>query len=299
MKKLFARAVIVFVVLAATMVPAFAGDALFPKDVLGNAEQLLNTQITVSGHVANFTKSHIIPYTYQYTLTYNGSELDVYTKGNGFVGDGQVRTVSGMLKYDPNEKIYYLIESTGPPIWMLVVGGALVVVLVVVIVLILRTGKPERFCDECGGVLPTNGACSVCSNRPPSGPVIVVPPSGTDQETVGFTGGGGKNKPVTMLMDTAKATLLLKNGKNGSFNLGVGSKKIGRDSANDFVLDEETVSGEHAKIIEEDGTFCIQDLGSRNGTYVNDEKVVRQQLKDGDTIRLGKAEMKFVAISGK
>ncbi|MBD3288695.1 diguanylate cyclase [candidate division KSB1 bacterium] len=62
---------------------------------------------------------------------------------------------------------------------------------------------------------------------------------------------------------------------------------IGRDVANDIVISHKTVSRRHAAIIF-DGEQCIvEDLNSKNGTFVNDRQITRLSLKNSDTIRIG------------
>jgi pSer/pThr/pTyr-binding forkhead associated (FHA) protein len=69
---------------------------------------------------------------------------------------------------------------------------------------------------------------------------------------------------------------------------------IGRDPTQcRLVLDDETVSSRHAYIEREGQTFTIYDWGSRNGTYVHDELVARQTLRDGDLLRIGRVELRF------
>jgi ABC-type multidrug transport system ATPase subunit/pSer/pThr/pTyr-binding forkhead associated (FHA) protein len=69
---------------------------------------------------------------------------------------------------------------------------------------------------------------------------------------------------------------------------------IGRLLDNDIHLDAPDISRRHAKIIavEEDG-FYIQDLDSRNGTYVNNELVKNKQLQEDDLIRIGSYLLTF------
>jgi hypothetical protein len=62
---------------------------------------------------------------------------------------------------------------------------------------------------------------------------------------------------------------------------------IGRGSRCDISLTNDSVSCQHAKLIFRDGTWIIQDLGSTNGTIVNDQDIGRSQLHPGDRIRLG------------
>ncbi|MBN2385235.1 FHA domain-containing protein [bacterium] len=68
------------------------------------------------------------------------------------------------------------------------------------------------------------------------------------------------------------------------------SKKIftiGRISGNDFVIDFMSVSRHHAQIEKIDRDYFIQDLDSRYGTYVNNEKITKHLLSHMDRIRLG------------
>jgi pSer/pThr/pTyr-binding forkhead associated (FHA) protein len=53
------------------------------------------------------------------------------------------------------------------------------------------------------------------------------------------------------------------------------------------------VSGQHASVRYEDGKFFLTDLDSSNGTYLNDRKIVREELKDNDVIRFGEIIVKF------
>jgi hypothetical protein len=63
---------------------------------------------------------------------------------------------------------------------------------------------------------------------------------------------------------------------------------IGRDPSNDIVLGDTRVSRRHAEIRRWGSEFIIADLGSANGTYVN-EKLIRapQVLRQGDSVRVG------------
>jgi len=77
--------------------------------------------------------------------------------------------------------------------------------------------------------------------------------------------------------------------------------RIGRDPSNDISIDDDLVSKEHA-ILEvgmsatEEGKveYYLQDLKSTNHTFVNDELVSLYKLKNGDIIRIGMNNFKFV-----
>ena len=69
-----------------------------------------------------------------------------------------------------------------------------------------------------------------------------------------------------------------------------GTYIIGRDPGCDIVLPDPFVSRKHAKIFysEEQGTWFIEDLGSKNGTYVNGEKIEKPtQIQEQTEIVVG------------
>lgn len=62
---------------------------------------------------------------------------------------------------------------------------------------------------------------------------------------------------------------------------------IGRDPANQIVIEHPSVSGRHARIRHNSGGVYITDLGSTNGTYVNDDRVADCQLAHQDWVQIG------------
>jgi hypothetical protein len=75
--------------------------------------------------------------------------------------------------------------------------------------------------------------------------------------------------------------------------LKAGTNSFGRSPANDFRLDDPSVSGAHCHILVENGSAIIKDLGSTNGTYVNHAPVQKAALRTGQTIHLGSLELMF------
>lgn len=70
---------------------------------------------------------------------------------------------------------------------------------------------------------------------------------------------------------------------------------IGRGTQNDIILRDPYVSKKHAKIVEDEGKYFLEDLDSANGTYLNNQKVLDVTiLKNGDRIKLGQIEFLFV-----
>jgi hypothetical protein len=66
-----------------------------------------------------------------------------------------------------------------------------------------------------------------------------------------------------------------------------GSLLIGRHPVNDLTLQEPTVSRVHAWIHRVNGVDCVEDLGSRHGTFVCGRRVDRAPLREGDWVRFG------------
>jgi diguanylate cyclase (GGDEF)-like protein len=77
--------------------------------------------------------------------------------------------------------------------------------------------------------------------------------------------------------------------------LGTAPFEIGRSSKNDLFIDQESVSRSHARVsFDGAGGYSICDLGSTNGTFVNDTVVKERGLQDGDQIQIGRSILKFM-----
>ena len=74
------------------------------------------------------------------------------------------------------------------------------------------------------------------------------------------------------------------------------SMTIGRDEANEIVIDNLSVSGYHARIDKTGGIYILTDLQSTNGTFANDKKITSCRLHHKDKITIGK-HLLFFAMS--
>lgn len=79
------------------------------------------------------------------------------------------------------------------------------------------------------------------------------------------------------------------------YNLESPTLVLGRSSKCDVQIDQESVSRAHSKIMNQGKTIRIRDLGSTNGTYVNDEQIEERTLADGDLIKIGRTIFKFLS----
>src|SRR5579871_4427531 len=78
------------------------------------------------------------------------------------------------------------------------------------------------------------------------------------------------------------------------FNLDQATISLGRSSKADIQIDQESVSRNHAKIVNTGKSIILRDLGSTNGTYVNDDLIDEYVLRDGDLIKIGRTIFKFL-----
>ncbi len=70
---------------------------------------------------------------------------------------------------------------------------------------------------------------------------------------------------------------------------------VGRDLSNTIVLSDAAISGEHCLLSLRDGQWWLEDLGSRNGTYLNGVRVMRPlSVSPGDQIALGRIQFRLV-----
>lgn len=76
-----------------------------------------------------------------------------------------------------------------------------------------------------------------------------------------------------------------------------GDMKVGRKPGCEIHIDNLSVSGEHANIFTVGEDSFIQDLGSTNGTFINNKKISKHHLKSGDTVVIGKHSLIYFTES--
>ena len=78
-----------------------------------------------------------------------------------------------------------------------------------------------------------------------------------------------------------------------TFRLAPGAiKTLGRAKRADFVVDAALVSRLHCRITAGEEKLEIVDLGSTNGTFVNDRRIEHGQAAGGDRLRIGRVELR-------
>jgi pSer/pThr/pTyr-binding forkhead associated (FHA) protein len=75
---------------------------------------------------------------------------------------------------------------------------------------------------------------------------------------------------------------------------GTSEVTIGRGADCDIQVDRDSVSRKHAKVLKAGSGWKVCDLGSTNGSYVNDNQITDHGLRDGDLLKIGNAIFKFL-----
>ncbi|HEY6560543.1 MAG TPA: diguanylate cyclase [Polyangiaceae bacterium] len=97
----------------------------------------------------------------------------------------------------------------------------------------------------------------------------------------------GSRPPVPSVRD--RAVLLRMDGVHAGqvFVVGPGPCTLGRHPTNSVRLDDAGISRFHSQVVAEHEQYWVEDLGSKNGTYVQGRPVQRAAIQDGDWVQLG------------
>ncbi len=151
------------------------------------------------------------------------------------------------------------------------------------------------FCNQCGHRNPPDSSfCSSC------GSALDV----LDDRTITLTAvdplqdapGPGDDLviPVGELSKEAGVLIVRAGAQAGArFELTEDITRLGRHPDSEISLDDITVSRRHAEVQRMAEGYFVADSGSLNGTYVNQERVERAQLRHGDELQIGKFRLVF------
>lgn len=147
-------------------------------------------------------------------------------------------------------------------------------------------------CPQCGSEnLVTQKNCSTCksdlSNTVATTATFIQAPERIKD---------GPQIDISGLQAGENAVLVVKKGPILGQRLPIkeGETLIGRDPKADIFLNDITVSRRHAKIILKDSNATVKDLGSLNGTYLNNERFTESPLKNMDEVQIGKFLLVFL-----
>jgi pSer/pThr/pTyr-binding forkhead associated (FHA) protein len=94
---------------------------------------------------------------------------------------------------------------------------------------------------------------------------------------------------------TARILIFRADAVHRAIELGSRVVTIGRGEQNDVVLDDpdRTISRFHAEVRPEDGGYVLVDLGSQNGTWSEEKRIDRMELKRGTPVTIGPYRLIF------
>jgi hypothetical protein len=147
----------------------------------------------------------------------------------------------------------------------------------------LHTGVFEVASHVGDGTHPPRASTSV--PVPPGVPPLPPLPGARG----GHAGDTGEGAPVVGHpgQHPGVSHVLVVDGPGTRHVLGQGSNVLGRGTDADIRLPDTGVSRKHVDVQLDGGAVVVEDLGSTNGTLVNGRRVGRQELADGDVIRIG------------
>jgi len=145
----------------------------------------------------------------------------------------------------------------------------------------------NRFCPHCGRLIREDALfCLDCGEKVISGQATAQPKLSPDEFI--------SRSDITLSGLPPGAHLLIVSGLDQGKTFSLTSKvtTIGRQEA-DIVLTDPFVSRQHAQISQKKQQFYLEDLGSANGTLINNQPANGQQLADGDVIEVGYTALVF------
>ncbi len=96
-----------------------------------------------------------------------------------------------------------------------------------------------------------------------------------------------------MEQNSGKLVLLSEGGPEQEYELGKSRITLGRSNTNDIILTDNRVSRNHARLECSPAGCTLVDLGSSNGSLVNDQRIQRMILHPGDLITLGSHKLRY------
>lgn len=155
----------------------------------------------------------------------------------------------------------------------------------------------KKFCSQCEQQLDkTWDSCPHCAQAAQQQAAANVPKAPMKTQAIAINSGGSTANPFSGLQMIGWIVPLQGPQRGELFTLG-SQTVVGKDpSACTLVLQDSFLSSRHAEIKIEAGSWILKDMGSTNGTYVNDKRVDKQELVDNDFIKFGQFLCKFKSL---
>ncbi|MEZ4401738.1 MAG: FHA domain-containing protein [Kofleriaceae bacterium] len=180
----------------------------------------------------------------------------------------------------------------GSPWWLFVVIPIGLLAVAGAVVAVVRKPKPAAGPGPeavAAAAAPTAGAPGA-PGMAPGAPGGAPPAAGKAQKTQFINIGGDDVFPVV-------GWLVFLNGPQRfkTHKLASGVTKVGTSKESDISIDDGYMSTNHALVVVSADGFTLQDNSSTNGTFVNNARVAKHELADGDVVMFGRTQLKFKA----
>ncbi|MCL4449196.1 MAG: zinc-ribbon and FHA domain-containing protein [Actinobacteria bacterium] len=146
-----------------------------------------------------------------------------------------------------------------------------------------RNSPDANFCSSCGTILTKSSGEPTTINFVP----LDTPSEITSEEIA---------VPIDDI-PSGFAVLVVKRGPSAGMRYVLDSEKtsVGRHPDSNIFLDDVSVSRRHMEFIKHGDKYLVRDLGSLNGTYVNQKRTEEVELFNGDEVQIGKFKFHFFA----
>lgn len=143
----------------------------------------------------------------------------------------------------------------------------------------------------------------VATTAPNVSPEPAASPEGnaTPTSTIAVAAGTASSQPATQSSTAVKMgypNLVVKSGAHQGKRIPLlpMTMTVGREHDNNIEFKDDQVSRYHARIVYEGGNFVIENIDGSTGTWVNETKVTRLVLNEGDTVRIGNTRLAIEVV---
>jgi pSer/pThr/pTyr-binding forkhead associated (FHA) protein len=150
--------------------------------------------------------------------------------------------------------------------------------------------RRRKVCTQCSSELDkTWDSCPYCAQSAQTGQPAAAAPKANKTQAFMVEGGGSIRQILGWLVP-------IDGPQRGELYTLSQQSLVGTDPTCQVVLTDQYMSTKHAEVKVEKGVWIVRDLGSTNGTYVNDQRISQRELVDGDFIRFGQSVTKFKSL---
>jgi len=149
----------------------------------------------------------------------------------------------------------------------------------------------KRVCEQCGQALDKSwDSCPFCAQAAAQAAAAAPGPSMKTQAFMVDASGAGTGMRMLGWLVPVKGA------QRGELFTLAPISLIGTEQTATVCLHDQYMSSKHAEIKAEGGNWILKDLGSTNGTFVNDKRIDKHELVDNDFVKFGQTLVKFKCL---